>query len=135
MIARLVHEAEVTEEFNLDDSFQLDQINLDELLDTYTNQDMHTDLSTDDNQLTDTNNPKDINANMQMNEETMETKQQPNVINTNNKIGTQNLDELTDNTTLDMHEQTSNTVHTDENPFISNTNDPHTHSDNNTTRP
>ena len=95
----------------------------------------HIDLSTDDNQLTDTNNPKDINAHMQMNEETMETKQQPNAINTHKNIDTQNLDELTDNTTIDMHEQTSNAIHTDQNPFISNTNDQHTHSDNNTIRP
>ena len=65
----------------------------------------HIDLSTDDNQLPDTNNPKDINAHMQMNEETMETKQQPNAINTHKNIDSQNLDELTGNTTIDMHEQ------------------------------
>ena len=70
----MVHEAEVTEQFNLDDSFQLDQINLDEILHMHTNQDMRIDLSTDDNQLTDTNNLEDINTHMQMNEETMETK-------------------------------------------------------------
>ena len=91
LIARLVHEAEVTEEFNLDDSFQLDQINLDELLDTYRNHDMHIHLSTDDNQLNDTNNLEDINTHIQMNEEIMERKQQPNAINTNNNIDTQNL--------------------------------------------
>ena len=62
----------------------------------------------------------------------METKQWLNSINTNNNIDTPNLNELTDNTTLDMHERTSNTIHThQQNPFISNTNDSHTHSDNN----
>ena len=47
LIARLVHEADITEEFHLDDSFQLDQINLDELLDTQTNHNIHMDSSTD----------------------------------------------------------------------------------------
>ena len=62
LIARLVHEADITEEFHLDDSFQLDQINLDELLDTQTNHNIHMDLSTDDNQPTDTDNPENIHT-------------------------------------------------------------------------
>ena len=62
LIARLVHEADITEEFHLDDSFQLDQINLDELPDTQTNHNIHMDSSSDDNQLTDTNNPEDIHT-------------------------------------------------------------------------
>ena len=120
MIARLVHEAEITEEFNLDDSLQLEQINFDELLD------MHIDLTTDDSLPNDTNNL----------EETIDTKQQANTINTNNNFDTLKLNEQTDNTTLDIHEQTGNTVHTDQQiPLTSNTNDPRTHTDKNKIHP
>ena len=126
LIERLVHEAEITEEFNLDDSLQLEQINFDELLDTHINEHMHIDLTTDDNLPNDTNNP----------EETIDTKQQANTINTNNNFDTLKLNELTDNTTLDMHEQTGNTAHTDQQiPLTSNTNDPHTHTDKNKIHP
>ena len=62
----------------------------------------------------------------------IDTKQQANTINTNNNFDTLTCNELIDNTTLDMHEQNGNTVHTDQQiPLTSSTNDPHTHINNN----
>ena len=131
LLARLEHEADITEKFNLDDSLQLDQINLDELLDTRTNLHMDIDLPTTDNQRTDTDNTDDFNTHAQTNDKTIEIEHSTlALISINNNMDTLNNDELTDNTSLEMHEQTSKTIHTDQQkPCTSNTN--HLHIDNN----
>ena len=124
LLARLVHEADITEEFNPDDSLQLDQINLDELLDTRTNLHMDIDLLTTDNQRTDTDNTDDFNTHAQTNgKATEKEKQHATLTSINSNMDTLNNDELTDNTSLEIHEQTSKTKHTDQQkPCTSNTN-------------
>lgn len=96
---------------------------------------MDIDLPTNDNQLTDTNTTEDFKTHAQTDDETMETEQQTNFKNTNNNIDTPDNDEQTDNTTLDMHEQTNKTTHMDQqNPCTPNTNNSHT-DNNNTAHP
>ena len=129
LLARLVHEADITEEFNLDDSLQLDQINLDELLDTRTNLHMDIDLLTTDNQRTDTDNTVDFNTHAQTNSKATEKeKHHATLTSINSNMDTLNNDELTDNTSLEI--QASKTKHTDQQkPCTSNTN--HLDTDNN----
>ena len=113
LLARLVQEADITEEFNLDDSLQLGQINLDELLDTRTNLHMGIDLPTTDSQRTDTDNTDDFNTHAQTNGKATE-KEHATLTSINNNMDTLNNDELTDNTSLEMHEQTSKTIRKDQ---------------------
>ena len=99
---------------------------------------MDIDLPTNDNQRTDTDpdNTDDFNTHAQTNDKATEQEQHATLTNTNNNMDTLNNVELTDNTSLEMHEQTSKTIHTDQQkPCTCTSNANHLHTNSNIAHP